>query len=140
MEYFTRLLRERGLVLDLACGDGRHTLQLSKKASSIVALDLSFNNLKIAKKKCQSTGNINFIRGSMFSLPFRKEVFNGVWFSQAFEYVSPDKREDILASIRHVLKPKGILYMSVETWMYSSILRSIKELWDDFKLYFSGNS
>ena len=26
--------------------------------------------------------------------------------------------------------------MSVETWMYPSILRSIKELWGDFKLYF----
>ncbi len=95
-EYFSEFLKElekRSLVLDLACGDGRHTLQLSKNVNEIVALDFSPNNLKKAKKKCKSAGNISFVRGSMFNLPFRENVFDGVWFSQAFEYVPPDKRE-----------------------------------------------
>ena len=54
----------------------------------------------------------------MFDLPFSKDMFDGIWFSQAFEYVPPDRRERFLASLRQFLKPQGILYMSVETWMY----------------------
>lgn len=138
-EYFTeflRVLEKKGLILDLACGDGRHTLQLSNKTDNVVALDLSPNNLRMAKKKCLNRRNISFIRGSMFQLPFRENVFDGVWFSQAFEYVPPDRRESILASIKRALKPKGIFYASVETWMAPSIFASLKEIWNDFKLYF----
>jgi SAM-dependent methyltransferase len=137
--YFNEFLSvsdEKGLIMDLACGDGRHTLQLSEKVYSVVALDLSPNNLRMAKKKCRNRENISFIRSSMFQLPLRENTFDGIWFSQAFEYVPPDRRESILASIKRVLKPKGILYMSVETWMTPSVWGSLKELWGDFKLYF----
>jgi len=120
----------------LACGDGRHTLQLSQRANYVIALDLSSNNLRMAKNKCLNRENISFVRGSMFQLPFRENTFDGVWFSQAFEYVTPDRRENVLASLRRVLRPKGILYMSVETWMTTSFWGSLKELLGDFRLYF----
>ena len=133
---FLKELQEKSLVLDLACGDGRHTLQLSKNVNNTVALDFSSNNLRMAKKKCEKAGNIGFVQGSMFDLPFRENVFDGVWFSQAFEYVPPDKRESVLSSVKRVLKFKGVVYMSVETWMYPSVWVSFKELLGDFKLYF----
>jgi SAM-dependent methyltransferase len=133
---FLRALEGKGLILDLACGDGRHTQRLSEAADNVAALDLSLNNLRMAKKKCGKEMNVSFIRGSMCDLPFRQNIFDGIWFSQAFEYVPPDKREKVLFSIKYVLKSKGILYMSVETWMHPSVLASLKELWGDFKLYF----
>lgn len=139
-EYFDRflmLLDREGLVLDLACGDGRHTLQLSKRARSVVALDLSPNNLEMARKKCQGRENISFVEGSMFELGrlFRESTFDCIWFSQAFEYVPPDRRAELLTSLKRVLKPKGVLYMSVETWMYPSLWTSLRELFGDFKLF-----
>lgn len=133
--YFLAEIGEKDLILDLACGDGRHTLQLSKKVNHVVAFDFSSNNLNMAKKKCPRSENITFIKGSMFELPFRQNIFHGIWFSQAFEYVPPDKRERLLASIRRVLKPIGILYMSVETWMYPSLWSSLRELWSDLGLF-----
>jgi SAM-dependent methyltransferase len=138
VEYFERffvLLGKEGGILDLACGDGRHTLRLAERANHVVALDLSPNNLKMAKKKCQARGNITFIEGSMFDLPFSANTFDGIWFSQAFEYVPPDKREQLLASLCSILKPSGVLYMSVETWTYPSLLASAKELLRDLWLY-----
>jgi SAM-dependent methyltransferase len=138
-EYFNEfidILGKRVFILDLACGDGRHTLKISENSDNVAALDLSRNNLRLAKKKCKNKRNISFIRGSMFELPFRENVFDGIWFSQAFEYVPPDRRESILDSIKRVLKLNGILYASVETWMHPSIWGSLKELWSDFKLYF----
>jgi len=137
-EYFERflaLLGQEGLILDLACGDGRHTLKLSERANHVIALDLSPNNLKMAKKKCQAKRNITFIEGSMFELPFSENTFDGIWFSQAFEYVPPEKREQLLNSLYSILKPSGVLYMSVETWMYPSLLTSLKELLKVLRLY-----
>lgn len=138
-EYFHRFLAlvgEKGLILDLACGDGRHTLRLSEAADYVVALDLSLNNLRKAAAKCQRKANVAFLRGSMFDLPFAGEVFDGIWFSQGFEYVPPDRRKCLLVALRHILKAGGVLYMSVETWVYPDLWTSLKELWSDFKLFF----
>lgn len=132
---FCKLLKEKGIILDLACGDGRHTLQLSKKANHIMAFDLSLNNLRMAKKKCYIKKNITFIKGSMFKFPFCRNTFDGIWFSQSFEYVPPDKREALLISLNRILKPGGILYISVETWMQSKLLISLKELLHDLWLF-----
>lgn len=132
---FLDLIGSNSLILDLACGDGRHTSKLSKNTRHVFALDLSSNNLKMAKKKCLANQNVSFIRGSMFSLSFRRSVFNGIWFSQAFEYVPPDMRERFLTLLRQVLKPRGILYMSVESWMYPSFWKSLREFLSDLVLF-----
>jgi len=132
---FLAMLKEKHLILDLACGDGRHTLRLSKKVNRLVAFDLSANNLMMAKKKCRQEKNVAFIKGSMFELPLRENVFDGVWFSQAFEYVPPDKREGFMTLIRRVLKLGGILYMSVETWMDPKPQTALIELLGDFRLF-----
>lgn len=133
--HFLALIGKEGIILDLACGDGRHTLRLSERANHVVALDLSPNNLKMAKRKCQARENITFMEGSMFELPFRENSFDGIWFSQAFEYVPPDRREELLASMRRILKPAGIVYMSVETWMYPGFWASLREFLGDLRLF-----
>ena len=71
----------------------------------------------------------------MFNLPFRENVFDGIWFSQAFEYVPPDMRDVFMSSIMEILKPGGILYMSVETWIHPSLPKSIKNFVKDLILY-----
>ena len=139
VEFFNNFIKKVGkgrVVLDLACGDGRHTLKLSENAGCVVALDLSLNMLRMARDKCSPSLNISFVRGSMFNLPFREEAFDGVWFSQAFEYAPPDRRVELLTELRGVLREEGVLYMSVETWMYPSLWKSLRGLLGDFKLYF----
>jgi ubiquinone/menaquinone biosynthesis C-methylase UbiE len=121
--------------LDLACGDGRHSLRLSESSKRVVALDLSLNSLKMAVRECQGRENIAFIHGSAFEPPFPAHLFDGIWYSQAFEYVPPDRRASFFDAIGRILKPAGLLYMSVETWMHPSPWRSLKELWSDFRLF-----
>lgn len=135
-QYFVTLMGPRAHILDLACGDGRHTLQLSMHSDHIVSLDLSLNNLKMAREKCLARKNITFIQGSMLELPFLPSTFDCIWFSQAFEYVPPDRRKMFLCALNRILRPSGILYMSIETWMHPNLVTSLKELWDDFKLFF----
>jgi len=137
-EYFQYIVDKtepKSVILDLACGDGRHTLRFAESVENVVGLDFSHNGLVKAKKKCLTKDNVTFIEGSMFKLPFSPNMFDGISFSQAFEYVPPDKRRTFLTSLNNVLKNSGILYMSVETWQYPSIIASLKQLWRDFKLF-----
>lgn len=127
-EYFEQFVRLAGgetLLLDLACGDGRHTLSLSRHGKRVVALDLSPNGLGMARRQCAAQEGIVFLRASMLELPLAGNLFDGVWLSQAFEYVPPDRRERFLAGVERVLKPGGMLYMSVETWMYPDVWTSL---------------
>ena len=133
--HFVSLINPQASILDLACGDGRHTLRLAQNVSQVVAFDLSANNLRLAKEKCSKIPSITYGRGSYFELSFTSDLFDGIWFSQAFEYVPPDKREELLNSLNSILKTSGILYMSVETWVDSNFLTSLINLFSDFKLF-----
>jgi ubiquinone/menaquinone biosynthesis C-methylase UbiE len=133
--HFTSFVKPKAQVLDLACGDGRHTLKLSDNVEHVIAFDLSSNNMEKAKKKCLLKKNVSYVKGSMLNLPFRQQTFDGVWFSQAFEYIPPDLRESFLQQLSLILKTNGVLFMSVETWMNPNILNSLRELLSDFKLF-----
>ncbi len=140
--YFQRFVNRLGPgaeVLDLACGDGRHTLHLAAHARRVVCLDQSPRSLQEARRKCAAAPNVTFLRGSFLAPPFSSSLsrgsFDGVWFSQAFEYVPPDRRDGLLAALHASLKPGGILYMSVETWAYPSRWESLKTLGRDMGLF-----
>lgn len=123
------------VILDLACGDGRHTVRFADRVGEVVGIDLTRNSLEKAKKRCLIKDNVTFVHGSMFQLPFNPNTFDSIWFSEAFEYVPPDKRRILLSSLNDVLKDSGILYLSVETWQYPSVIASLKQLWTDFRFY-----
>lgn len=137
-EYFQYTIDKtepQAVILDLACGDGRHTLRFAERVSEVVGIDLTLNSLAKAKKRCLAKDNVTFTHGSIFKLPFAPNTFDGIWFSEAFEYVPPDKRRTLLTSLNKVLKNSGILYMSVETWQSPSIITSLKRLWTVFRLF-----
>lgn len=131
--FFKNVLKPN-LLLDLACGDGRHTPKLAEEAKFVVGLDLSPMNLTKAHRKLGGA-NVTLIRACMLCPPFQSGCFEGVWFSQAFEYVPPDMRKEFLLALQDLLKPNGLLYMSVETWQDPSLWQSINELMGDFKLF-----
>jgi SAM-dependent methyltransferase len=137
-EYFQNTVdnfEPQAVILDLACGNGRHALRFAERVSEVVGLDLSHSSLAKAKKKCLVRDNVTFVEGSIFQLPFTPNTFDGIWFSEAFEYVPPDKRRILLSSLHDVLKDSGILYMSVETWQNPSIITSLKRFWTDLSLF-----
>jgi len=109
--FFFSLIEQPKLILDLACGDGRHTGKLCDGMRLVVGVDLSNNNIVRASTKLSDRENVEFIRNSMFNLPFPRDCFNGVWFSQAFEYIPPDFRQRFMAQLWSWLKSGGIVYV-----------------------------
>ena len=112
LPFFLTSLKPNSLILDLAGGYGRVTPWLIGKGNHVVLADLSIHSLRLAKKTLKGK-DVDLVRLDMLNLPFRKNLFDAVWFTQAFEYVPPDLRECFLRNLNEVLKENGILFVNV---------------------------
>ncbi len=110
---FLSELREESLLLDLAGGYGRVSHRLLDYGHRVVLLDLSIHSLRAAKRKLGDNPRLDIVQADMLRIPFRENSFDGVWFSQAFEYVPPELRRNVLAGIARVLKKGGVLFVNV---------------------------
>ena len=54
------------VVIDFGCGPGYYTIELTKKAKTVVAIDLSLEMLKKARNKAEEAGvkNIQFLQSN----------------------------------------------------------------------------
>jgi SAM-dependent methyltransferase len=109
---FTRLVEFNRLILDLAGGYGRVTPYLLEGGNIVVLGDLSLHSLMLAKKIVPGR-DLHIVRMDLLHLPFVDNTFDGVWFTQAFEYIPPDKRKSFLESLRAILKPGGVVFLNV---------------------------
>lgn len=75
IQFLKNNLNKKGLILDLACGTGRHLIPLSADGYKLLGVDSSSKLLRIAKQRCP---RIDVIRVDLRSLPFKKEVFEAI--------------------------------------------------------------
>jgi len=101
-------------VLDLACGTGRHTIELAKKGYDMVGLDYSMVMLKCALANAQASKQIiKFIHGDMQKLSF-KAIFDAVYCVQtSFGYFDDLRNFKVLQGIFRALKPGGVFLIEV---------------------------
>ncbi len=101
-------------VLDLACGTGRHTIELAKKGYEMVGLDYSMVMLKYALANAQAAKQIiKFIHGDMQKLSF-KAIFDAVYCVQtSFGYFDDLRNFKVLQGIFRALKPGGVFLIEV---------------------------
>jgi ubiquinone/menaquinone biosynthesis C-methylase UbiE len=75
VQFIKNTPKTEGLVLDLACGTGRHLIPLSMEGYGTVGLDVSPKFLRIAKNRWQEA---QLVRGDMRFLPFKPKAFAAV--------------------------------------------------------------
>ncbi len=97
------IVKQRGAVLDLACGTGDVAALVRKRSQFVVGLDYSFKMLLVAKKKYPS---VSFVRGDALRLPFPDSCFDYVLVSLALRHF--ERNREALEEILRVLKPGGI--------------------------------
>ena len=106
-------------VLDMGCGEGRHTIGLfvDKKINAF-GFDLSFDDLNIARSRLddfpiQTNPDSACVFGvsDINNMPFQDGAYDSVICSEVLEHV-PSPEESIKELIR-VLKPGGVLALSV---------------------------
>jgi ubiquinone/menaquinone biosynthesis C-methylase UbiE len=112
VQFVKDTLKPQGLILDLACGTGRHTIPLSKEGYDIVGLDISPNLLKIAKTR---RGSVQLVRADMRRLPFKPGAFAAaVSIDTSLGYL-PSGKDDLqaLTELQKTLRQEGILILDV---------------------------
>ena len=115
-------LKEDDLLLDMGCGEGRHTIgaYIEKPVNSF-GFDLSFKDLKIARERLNDFDVsykkeiCQFGAGDINALPFKDESFDSVICSEVLEHV--DSPEDSIKELIRVLKPGGVLALSVPRFL-----------------------
>ncbi len=96
-------------VLDLCCGQGRHSLELGRRGYQVIGYDLSETLLDHSRTVAQEENlNIEFISGDMRELPYRDE-FDGIFnFYTAFGYFEKDEEnQQVLDVVSKALKTNG---------------------------------
>jgi SAM-dependent methyltransferase len=93
-------------VLDLGCGNGRHTLEAARYPVRVVGLDFSLDDLNAArfmyadlKSRGEIKGHADFVLGDAQNLPFKDGAFDKALCTEVFEHI-PDDRRGIREFIR----------------------------------------
>ena len=101
-------------ILDLACGTGRHAVELARRGYQVVGYDLSLAMLARASDEAQERKQkINFVQGDMREMTF-EETFDGVFsWNTSFGYFEDEKNAQIVAKIHRSLKKGGQFLLDV---------------------------
>ena len=112
VEFLKNMLQPKGLVLDLACGTGRHLIALGKEGYGVVGLDISLKLLKIAKNRWREA---QMVQADMRFLPFKSQAFSAATsMDQSFGYL-PSGLDDLrsLIELHWALGRGGVLIVDV---------------------------
>lgn len=109
-------------ILDLCCGQGRHSLELTRRGFNLVeGLDRSHYLIQKAKDSERKEGlNVKFREGDARKLPYLPDTFDVVMFLGNsfgyFETIQDDMR--VLKEVFRVLKPWGRFLIDVTDGEY----------------------
>tara|TARA_B100001559_G_scaffold310998_1_gene306990 strand:- start:762 stop:1469 length:708 start_codon:yes stop_codon:yes gene_type:complete len=115
-------LKSNQLLLDMGCGEGRHTIgALLETSANVIGLDLSIRDLEIAKSRLNdfNLSDINtfctFGVGNINDIPLESDSLDAVMCSEVLEHV--DSPEESIQELVRVLKPGGVMALSVPRYL-----------------------
>jgi ubiquinone/menaquinone biosynthesis C-methylase UbiE len=96
-------------VLDAACGEGYGAAWIARHAKSVTGLDVDAPTIAAARAKYTTPG-LRFETGSVATMPFADASFDCVVSFETLEHLA--EQQAMLAEMRRVLRPEGILIIS----------------------------
>ena len=93
-------------ILDIGCGTGEFSRLLAKRASRVIAIDLSPNMIEVAKEKSQQYPNIDFQVADVLQWDFPREEFDAIFSIATVHHLPVEK---LLPNLKATLKPGGKL-------------------------------
>ncbi|MBF0431997.1 MAG: class I SAM-dependent methyltransferase [Fibrobacteria bacterium] len=108
-------LPKNAVVLDAACGCGRHMKQFRDRGVSVVGFDLSETLIRQTKNE-----SLACVRADMRHIPFRKDLFDYITcFFSSFGYLATQADDKlVLEEFKQLLKPGGGIFLDLLNKVY----------------------
>jgi 2-polyprenyl-3-methyl-5-hydroxy-6-metoxy-1,4-benzoquinol methylase len=116
-------------IIDIGCGTGRHSIELSKRGYSVTGIDLSASLLERAKEKAKQYGlQIDFLKLDARSLPFDKQFDVAIMMCEGgFPLMETDEMNfEILKNVSQSLKENAKFVFTTLNGLFP-IFNSIEE-------------
>jgi SAM-dependent methyltransferase len=117
-------------ILDVACGQGRATLELARLSSGqVVGLDIDQTALEIFSRRIEEEGladRVQVVHGSMFDMDFPDECFDVIWAEGALNVIGFEKG---LRAWHRFIKREGFLVIHEGVWLQPDPPQAIVDRW-----------
>lgn len=127
-------LSKKAKILDLACGQGRHSVELARKGYQITGLDLNKNLLNLAKKSAKKKRvGLRLIQSDMRKIPSENEFDAVISMFTYFGYFKKERENlKVLREVFKVLKPGGLFLLDLmnKKWVLQEYLG---KTWQEIK-------
>ena len=107
---FFRKNMDGNSILDVGCGSGRDVHRFVSDGFESIGIDLSKEMVKYAKHNQRGS----FFRMDMRKLEFESDIFDGVWCNSSLHHLPKEDAGKALDEFKRVLKPGGILFVTVK--------------------------
>lgn len=97
-------------VLDVASGEGYGSAMLAANARSVRGVDISHDAVAHAAERYAALPNLAYVQGSAAAIPLADDSVDVVVSFETIEHLM--EQEEMMAEIRRVLRPDGVLVMS----------------------------
>ncbi len=117
------------IILDIGCGTGRHSIELTKRGYKVTGVDLSESQLQRAREKAKENGvEVKFIREDARDLTFKNEFDLVMLICEgAFPLMETDEMNfKILENASKALKTNGKLILTTLSALYP-LYHSVKD-------------
>jgi SAM-dependent methyltransferase len=107
---------ERGVrMLDLACGHGRHTVELARRGWMMTGQDINAFFLKEAARAAECVGvEVRWVHSDMRHIPFEEEFDIVINLFTAFGYLESDEEDQrVVQEVAKALRPMGTFVLDV---------------------------
>jgi ubiquinone/menaquinone biosynthesis C-methylase UbiE len=101
-------------VLDLGCGNGRHTMYFAQQGDAVSAVDLSEESLDICREWLrQEELDADVRQAKAEALPFGDNEFDVVVSFGVLDHMMKESAQQTFDEVRRVLKPGGLFHVNL---------------------------
>jgi Cyclopropane fatty acid synthase and related methyltransferases len=131
-------------ILDLACGVGRHSIELAKRGYKVTGLDINPALLKEARRRAKKQMvKIRWICKDMREITFQEKFDVVLNLFTSFGYFTEKENQELISKVSKALKPQGYFVIEVNhreipfiTFPATRFYKSWKRFLDSFRKQF----